>query len=310
MSGKTVGQQAEGRKAGTGGLGTSAPGEADVRPLTDEIASNAVRGRLRRLLSEGRGRLEGSIVQEFAARLGALDFGTWIIFFGASLMFSVLPLIILLSALANHQIDGDISRHLGLDSRGAEVIRGLFRYSSQRPAAPIATAIIIGFAGAMVVAGSLRTIYERVLDCEHRGWRDGPRLVVWIVVLVATLTAQAIVSRPVRANAGLVVYVLFRFAAATLFFAWTMHFLLGGRMPWRRLVRPAIVTALAWLGLALFSSIYFSSTVVSDNRLYGTIGAVFTLLTWFIAIAAVVVLGATVGQIWQRRTDRRLGRSY
>ena len=159
-----------------------------------------------------------------------------------------------------------------------------------------------------VVAGALQTIYERSLGYEHHGWRDGPRLVLWLVILLGTLTAQAIVSRLVRANAGLVVQVLFRFAAATAFFGWTMHFLLGGRTPWRRVVRPAIVTAAAWLGLALFSSLYFSSSVVSDSRLYGTIGAVFSLLAWFIAIGAVVVLGLVVGEIWQQSADRRLGR--
>jgi membrane protein len=261
------------------------------------------------LLTKARGLLEGSVVQEFGTRLSALDFGTWIVFFGASVMFSVLPLIILLSAFANHQIDGDISRHLGLNNRGAAVIRGLFHYSSQRPASGIALAIIIGFAGAMVIASSLQTIYERVLGYEHRGWRDGPRFVLWIVVLLGVLTAQAVLSRLVRANAGLVVQVVFRFAAATAFFGWSVHFLLGGRTPWRRVVRPAIVTALAWLGLALFSSIYFSSSVVSDSRLYGTIGAVFSLLAWFIAVGAVVVLGAVVGEIWQQRAERRVGRS-
>jgi membrane protein len=56
-----------------------------------------------------------------------------------------------------------------------------------------------------------------------------------------------------------------------------------------------MLTALFWLGLELFSSVYFSATIISDSRLYGTIGVVFSLLTWFIAIGAVVVLGAVGG---------------
>jgi membrane protein len=82
-----------------------------------------------------------------------------------------------------------------------------------------------------------------------------------------------------------------------------MHFLLAGRVPWRSLVRPAVLTAICWIGLALFSSLYFSSAVVSDSRLYGTIGVVFSLLTWFIAIGAVLVLGAAGGAVWQERHD-------
>jgi membrane protein len=74
----------------------------------------------------------------------------------------------------------------------------------------------------------------------------------------------------------------------TAFFWWTMHFSLAGRLPWRLLIRPAVATALLWLGLALFSSVYLSSAIISDSRLYGTIGVVFTLLTWFIAVGAVI----------------------
>jgi hypothetical protein len=30
------------------------------------------------------------------------------------------------------------------------------------------------------------------------------------------------------------------FVVATVFFAWTMHFLLDGRVPWRLFIRPAL----------------------------------------------------------------------
>jgi membrane protein len=49
---------------------------------------------------------------------------------------------------------------------------------------------------------------------------------------------------------------------------------------------------------------YFSSTIISDSRTYGAIGAVFSILTWFIAIGAVIILGAVTGVVWE---DRRAG---
>jgi membrane protein len=94
---------------------------------------------------------------------------------------------------------------------------------------------------------------------------------------------------------------------ATVFFAWTMHLLLAARKPWRELVRPALVTGLLWLGLGLFSAAYFSSAVVTDSRLYGEIGVVFSLVIWFIAIGAVIVLGTVCGAVWQDRRGRGLG---
>jgi hypothetical protein len=48
----------------------------------------------------------------------------------------------------------------------------------------------------------------------------------------------------------------------------TMHFLLAGRVPWRRLIHAAVLTALLWVGLELFSAVYFSAAIISDSRLY------------------------------------------
>lgn len=99
------------------------------------------------------------------------------------------------------------------------------------------------------------------------------------------------------------------FVEVAIFFAWTIHFLLAGRVPWHSVIGSALVTALLWLGFALFSSAYFSSVVVDDSRMYGTIGVVFTFLTWFILIGSVVVLGAACGAVWQQRSRRRAGTS-
>ena len=86
----------------------------------------------------------------------------------------------------------------------------------------------------------------------------------------------------------------------TLFFWWTLHFLLGGRVSWRRLVRPALTSGLLWFGFGLFSSVYFSPVVISDSHTYGTIGVVFSLLTWFFLIGGVVVLGAVLARRGRR----------
>ena len=52
------------------------------------------------------------------------------------------------------------------------------------------------------------------------------------------------------------------------------------------------------LVLGVFASFYLSSTIISNSRLYGTIGVVFDLLTWFFAIGGVLMLGAVGGVSW------------
>lgn len=255
----------------------------------------------RRALGDVRRRYEGSWLRDLTVRLKAFEFGNWIIVFGASLLLTLLPLVILLSSLANERIDDDLSRHIGVNHQGANIIKGLFRKTPTHSAVPIILGVLVACAGTMALANSLQVIYERAFVQEPRGWRDLPRFVVWTVVLFGVLIAEASYDGPVRDGAGLVVRDIVSFVAVVAFFAWTMHFLLAGRVPWPRLIRPAVVTALFWLGLALFSSVYFSSAIVSEHKLYGTLGVVFVLLTWFIAIGAVILLGAVCGAMWEDR---------
>jgi len=217
----------------------------------------------------------------------------------------VLPLVIILSSLANERIDDDISRHIGLNGQGAHIVRQLFRGSPTHPVVPIVTGLLFAFAGTIAVVAIMQQVYEKAFDQEPRGWRDFPRYVIWVVVLAAALVSESLAGKHVRHTGGLVLYGLLSLVVLTLFFAWTMHFLLDGRVAWSRVARPAFVTALLWLGLAAFSAAYFSSAVVSDSRLYGTIGVVFSLLTWFIAIGAIVVLGAVIGVVWDERAAAR-----
>lgn len=258
-----------------------------------------------RLVAAGvRGRYEGSWLQDLLGRLAAIEFGNSIVLFGASLLLSVLPLLVLLGSLADERIDDDLSRHLGLDAEGARIVAGLFRKTPTSSVVPIVLGVVMGLAGTMAVAGSLQVIYERVFGQERRGWRDFPRFLIWTAVLFGVLITEGSYDGPVREAAGVVVRDLVSFMVLTIFFAWTMHFLLVGRVPWRRLARPAALSALFWLGLALFSSIYFSSAIVSEHKLYGTIGVMFVLVTWFIAIGAVIMLGAVCGAVWQERSER------
>jgi len=90
------------------------------------------------------------------------------------------------------------------------------------------------------VVASLQVVHERLFDQKHRGWRDRPRYVASVAIVLGLLIADGFVNRPERHVAGPVVQALMTFVVATVFFAWTMHFLLDGRVPWRLFIRPAL----------------------------------------------------------------------
>ena len=219
--------------------------------------------------------------------------------FGAGLLVSLLPFVILLSAFASQRIDDDISLRLGLDRQAAGIVDHLFTSAPATLNAATATSLVFLVAGILAVASSLQQIYEKVFRQDHHGMRDVYRLVTWIVVLCGVVAAESLAERPVSsASAGGWLAPLVTVAIMAPFFWWTMHFLLGGRVPWRQLLPAAIATGIFFAGLGVFSKFYFSSTIISDSRTYGTIGAVLGILTWLISIGAVIILGAVTGVVW------------
>jgi membrane protein len=259
------------------------------------------RSQAQQRLATIRARFAGSWADHLITKLKAVDAFNWTVIFGAELLWSVLPLLILLSSFANRTVDDGLVRHIGLDHQGATIVQGLFRNTPSHAIVPIVTGLLLALAGTIAVVGSVQVLYERLFAQEQRGWRDLPRQIVWLFVLLVALGAQASITGPVHSTAGPIVEALVRFVAETLFFWWTMHFLLGGRVRWRVLFRPALVTGVLWLVLALFSSIFFSDSMVSDSREYGAIGVVFTLLSWFVLIGTVVAIGAAAGAAWHQR---------
>lgn len=252
-----------------------------------------------------RARYEGSFAQDFVNGLGEVDFGNQIILFGACLLLSVLPLIIVLSTFAGHRIQDDIARHLGLSGQGTRVVEGLFKASATSFNFAVFLGLLLSFAGTICVGRSVEIIYEKAFDVRPisrpEGWL---RCTVWVVVISGVLIADGAIDIALRRDAGEVVFALVEFAVFAVFFWWSLHFLLAGRKTWQEVRPAAVTTAVFWIGLGVFAALYFSSTIVDDSKTYGTIGVAFTLVTWFIAIGAVLTLGAVAGAVWQKRRSR------
>jgi membrane protein len=256
-------------------------------------------------LTGWRGRYQGSFAHDFVKALGAVDFGDQIIIFGASLLLSVLPLIIVLSTYASHRIQDDIARHLGLSAQGTRVVDGLFKASAASLNLAVLLGLLLSLAGTIVVGRSVEMIYERAFDqpplSRGEGWL---RCTVWVVVISGVLITDGAIDQALRRDAGSVVFGLVEFVLFSLFFWWSIHFLLAGRESWRAVRPAAVTTGLFWMGLGVFAAFYFSTTVVSDSKTYGTIGVTFTLVTWFIAVGAIISLGAVTGAVWHKRRGR------
>jgi membrane protein len=247
-----------------------------------------------------RDRYGGSIAQDLVKSLHDAEFGNWIILFGASFLMSVLPLIIILTAFANSRVDDDISTRLGLNRQGTHIIDALFTPAHAGLNFGVVVALALSLGGTIAVARSIQRLYQQVFHLpDARGWANVLRCLVWVAAAAAEVYVDALISRPLRdLPAGRVFLGLGNLVIATALFWWGSHWLLYGRESWRRLLPAGLATGIFWVGLGAFAGLYFGSSTVSDSHLYGTIGVVFTLITWFVAMGAVIVLGAVVGHVW------------
>ena len=175
---------------------------------------------------------EGSLAKGFVVQLKAIDFSDQIILFGAGLLVTALPFLILLSSFASHRVDDDISLRLGLDRRASGIMTHLFTSAPATLNFATATSLLFLTAGALAVTGSLQQIYEKVFHQERRGLHGLYRLPIWAVMLGLATVFESVVGRPVRnVSDGAVWAVLVTAVIWAPFFWWTMHFLLAGRSP-------------------------------------------------------------------------------
>jgi len=233
-------------------------------------------------------------------RLVALDFMNQAMLLAGTLLLCVFPLLIVLAALTGQGAASTFSRRLGLNQQAAADFGHLFS-SASTTSATITTASLVLLVVFMVGgANAVQQLYERIFDLESRGARDLLRRLIWAGLVVGWLFLVGLVGPTVRA-AGPVLVGFVILVAFTGFWWFSMRFLLGGRVAWRRLFPCAVVTGLCWLGMVAVFSATFSGMVISSYDRYGPIGIVFDLLSYVLAVGVVIILGAVTGLVWQER---------
>ncbi|MFI7501328.1 YhjD/YihY/BrkB family envelope integrity protein [Streptomyces sp. NPDC049687] len=90
---------------------------------------------------------------------------------------------------------------------------------------------------------------------------------------------------------------------------WTQHLLLAARVPWLPLLPGALLTGAALTVLTSTATVYVPRVLNRSLEKYGSLGAVFTLLSWLISLCVVVTLCVTAGAVVAREpwAARHLG---
>ncbi|MEV4679941.1 YhjD/YihY/BrkB family envelope integrity protein [Streptomyces kurssanovii] len=231
------------------------------------------------------------------SRLSAVDFFSNCFQLAALSLLCFFPFLIVVTAAAGRDAATAVAGWLGLNRQAAQAVASLFAGGEDLGSLTMTSACLL-IVGAVAVAGTLQSWYQRLFDVPHRGWRDIPAQLCWLAILLAYCSAQAVAGRALE---GPVLRSLFGLGVATCFWWATMYVLLVPAMRWRTLLPPAAVTAVCWTGLGVFSARFFSAAIVENNESYGPIGVVMVILSWLVAVGVVIHLGAVVGRLYLER---------
>ena len=156
------------------------------------------------------------------------------------------------------------------------------------------TSSILGIVGLIWTGTGLSTAmsaaWDTAWDTPGGSLRGRAFGAVWLVGGLAFLAATVGLGVLLhRANVLLELGVLGGVLSSALFLFWTALLLPTRRIPWREMVRPALLGGLALEVLRDVGSTIVPALVRRSSTAYGAIGATFAMLVWLLFMGRVVV---------------------
>jgi membrane protein len=146
----------------------------------------------------------------------------------------------------------------------------------------------------------LQRLYELAFGLRTLGMRNTPRAIYWLAFVAVYFAVRPVVTAPFHGSLRVGVTIGLGVALWLI----TPYLLLGRRVRWLRLLPGAVLTAIGMTGVAIWSVIFMPHQLASSAAQFGVIGIGFAMLTWFVAVAAVIVVtttgGATIADRWIR----------
>ncbi|MET8289012.1 YhjD/YihY/BrkB family envelope integrity protein [Streptomyces sp. NPDC048448] len=231
----------------------------------------------------------------------------------AQAFLTAVPLLFMVAAFApqsvREQILASLEDVLGINGVADQQLKKVFDADpgSLRQSTGVVSGLMV-----LISATACSRAMQRL--CQ-RAWRKpsaGTRIAAWRwPVWIAAWLAMLILQGPLRDGFGVGFWLGLPLLLVTEVgvWWWTQHLLLAARVPWAPLLPGALLTGAAVTALTLTAKLYVPAALNRSLDKYGSLGAVFTLLSWLISLCVVVAVGITAGAVIAREpaVSRHLG---
>jgi len=296
----------------TGGK-SSAPEPASSQPRLDRGRRLAGAWRMAgQSFRAGRDRLEPTLPGRVWKQLSELGFMTRSLEFAAVFTLGFIPFLMVLSVALRSDLTRAVVIRGGFSAEAARDVAMLFTHGRTATTSLSILGLILAVLGGAAISQILQTWYAKIFRTKIHGWKAMVRRAEWLVGVSGFVALQVVIGRRIQPLGGLIAACGAQFLLAVAFWWWSLHCLLSGQIPWRRLFAAGLATAVCYTGLGVYIVYVMSSSIVSNEAMFGPIGAVFTLITAEIGLAVALQLGAAIGAAIGTRQDtdgHRSGRS-
>jgi len=217
----------------------------------------------------------------------------------AQAFLAALPLLIVLAAFAPKAVKdalADSVQALLGDGAPVDDIKKTLSAQGTTKDAYGAAGIVVTLISATALSRALQRVCERCWELPKAGARMAAwRWLVWLLGWVAALLFQA----PLRLGfgAGTWLGVVLQLVSSVLLWWWTQHLLLGARIGWLPLLPGAVLAGVGMVTFVHVTGVFMPATLERSHAQFGSLGYVFTVLSWLIAGCCVMVAGIALGQV-------------
>jgi membrane protein len=221
---------------------------------------------------------------------------------------SLIPFAVVAAAFGPGEGDiGDrIIDRFDLSGSPARSVEQLFNSAGEVESAVTWVSIVILVLSALSFTRAMQRMYQRSYETPRGTWKEAWRGLVWLVGVAVWLTVSSPVRSAVSDHLGVVIAIAFSALTGFVLWLWTPSILLGAAMGWRHLLPGAVISAVLGALLSVASGIYVPILMTWSADRYGLIGVAFSLQSWLLAAAFVVVVGAVLGAVATDRFGDRL----
>ncbi|MFJ5778946.1 YhjD/YihY/BrkB family envelope integrity protein [Streptomyces sp. NPDC093094] len=256
------------------------------------------------------------LITHFMARLISVNVFDSATRLAAQTFLTAVPLLFLVASLAPQEVRDQFVHSLhdlfGLSgSADAELRKAFHGADSTSDELRQTTSVVSGLMvliSATACSRAMQRLCQRAWHMPKASARTAAwRWIVWLVVWLVVLSVQGSLRNGFGAGLWLGVPLLLLLQIGMWW--WTPHLLLAARVPWLPLLPGALLTGAALCVLTCTAPLYMSQALDHSLEKYGSLGAVFTLLSWLITLCVVVTLCITAGAVVAREpwAVRRLG---